>query len=88
MNYNEIMRELAHYTRIADEAAAIADGLKDQLKNYMVENSLETLIGEEHKAIYKAVKSTRVDTTAFKKELPDIAARYSKTSETMRFTFA
>lgn len=88
MNVNEIMAQLAQYNRMAEETAAIIDGLKDQLKSYMTENGLETLTGDEHKAIYKAVESSRVDTKALKAELPEIAARYSTTTTTMRFTFA
>lgn len=88
MNINEIMKELAQYTRMAEEIAATVEGLKDQLKQYMNENQLDTLTGAEHKATYKAVTSSRIDTTALKKELPQIAARYTKTTETKRFTFA
>ena len=49
---------------------------------------VDTLVGAEHKATYKAVTSSRVDTTALKKDMPDVAARYTKTTETRRFTFA
>ena len=87
-NYNEIMTQLAQYNRMQEETAAIIDGLKDQLKAYMTENGLDTLTGDEHKAIYKAVESSRIDTTALKKDLPNIAAQYTKTTATMRFTFA
>ena len=38
MEMNKIMQELAQYNRIAEETAAIIDGLKDQLKKYMTEN--------------------------------------------------
>jgi len=88
MNINEIMANLAQYQRIADETAQIIDGLKDELKGYMVQNGLDTLTGDEHKATYKMVESSRVDTRALKKELPEIADRYTTTSQTMRFTFA
>lgn len=87
-NINEIMAQLAQYNRMKDETEAIIDGLKDQLKDYMKANNLETLTGDEHKAIYKAVESTRLDTKALKAELPEIATRYTVTSSTMRFTFA
>lgn len=87
-NINEIMAQLAQYQRMADETAAIIDGLKDQIKDYMKSNNLETLNGDEHKAIYKAVESSRLDTKALKAELPEIATRYTVTSSTMRFTFA
>lgn len=85
---NELMAQLAQYNRMADETSAIIEGLKDEIKAYMKENNLETLTGNEHKAIYKAVESSRIDTKALKAELPDIANRYTKTSSTMRFTFA
>jgi predicted phage-related endonuclease len=88
MDINAIMAELAQYSRIEEETAAIIDGLKDQLKSYMMDNKLDTLTGEEHKATYKPVSSDRVDTKALKAELPDIAKRYTKTSTTMRFSFS
>jgi predicted phage-related endonuclease len=87
-NINEIMKDLANYQRLAEETAQIIDGLKDQLKNYMTDEGLDTLNGDEHKATYKEVTSSRVDTSALNKELPEIAERYTKTTSTMRFTFA
>lgn len=88
MDINAIMAELAQYSRMAEEIAATMEGLKDQIKNYMVENGLDTLTGAEHKASYKAVTTSRIDTTALKKNMPEIAAQYTKTTETKRFTFA
>lgn len=88
MNINAIMEELAQYNRMAEEIAATVDGLKDTIKKYMEENKLETLTGDEHKATYKTVVSSRIDTTALKRNAPDIAEKYTKTTETKRFTFA
>lgn len=88
MNINDIMKELAQYTRLQEETAAIIEGLKDTIKNYMVENGLDTLTGSEHKATYKTVSGSRIDTTALKKDMPEIAAAYTKQTETKRFTFA
>ena len=87
-NIDTIMRELAQYTRLQEETAAIIDGLKDELKAIMQERNTDTLTGTEHRASYKAVVSSRIDTTAIKKELPEIAAKYTRTTETRRFTFA
>ena len=94
-NYNEIaqnnldslMREIAEYTRMAEEIAATLDSLKDTLKKHMEENGLDSIAGSEHKASYKAVTSSRIDTTALKRDMPEIAARYTKTTETRRFLF-
>ena len=88
MDVNAIMAELAQYTRMAEEIAATVDGLKDTIKKYMEENQLETLTGNEHKATYKTVTSSRIDTTALKRNAPDIAEKYTKTTETKRFTFS
>ena len=88
MDINAIMAELAQYTRMAEEIAATVDGLKDTIKKYMEENQLETLTGNEHKATYKTVTGSRIDTAALKRNAPDIAEKYTKTTETKRFTFA
>ena len=88
MNIDSIMAELAQYIRMQEEAAAMVESLKDQLKERMTAAGVDSLAGSEHKATYKAVTSSRVDTTALKKELPEIAARYTKTTTTRRFTFA
>lgn len=87
-NITEIMKQLAEYTRIQEETAAIIDGLKDQIKSYMVAEQIDTLTGDEHKATYKEVTSSRIDTKALKTELPEVATRYTTTTSTMRFTFA
>lgn len=88
MNIDTIMAELAQYIRMQEEAAAMVESLKDQLKERMTAAGVESLAGSEHKATYKTVTSSRVDTTALKKELPEIAARYTKTTTARRFTFA
>lgn len=86
-NLNALMKEIAEYTRMAEEIGATLDGLKDSLKKYMDENGLDSIAGNEHKASYKAVTSSRIDTTALKRDMPEIAAKYTKTTETRRFLF-
>ena len=84
---NMMFSELAQYTRLQDETAAIIEGLKDEIKQYMTEHNTEVLIGNEHKATYKAVTSSRIDTAALKQAHPDIATAYTRTTETKRFLF-
>lgn len=88
MNYNEIFSDIAKYMRMKEEIEAIIEGLKDTVKQYMTENNIDTLTGDEHKAIYKQVTSNRLDSAALKKELPDIAKRYTKPVTSARFTFS
>ena len=95
MNYNEIarqnldalMKEIAEYTRLSEEVSATLDSLRDTLKTYMTENGLDTVTGSEHKATYKTVTSSRIDTAALKKNAPAIAERFTKTTTAKRFTF-
>ncbi len=87
MNIQETMKELAQYIRMQDEISQTIEGLKDQIKAYMQENGLETLASDEHKATYKTVSSSRIDTTAFKKAFPSMAEQFTKTTISQRFTF-
>ena len=87
MDINAIMTELAQYKRLQEDTTAMVESLTDTLKQYMVDNQLDTITGTEHKATYKTVTSARIDTAALKQALPDIAAQYTKTTATKRFTF-
>ena len=87
MNIKDVMKELAQYIRLQEEITETVEGLKDQIKAYMKENGLETLASDEHKATFKAVSSSRIDTTALKRENPAIAEQYSKTIISNRFIF-
>lgn len=84
---NIMFSELAQYTRIMEEATATVDSLKDEIKQYMIDHNTDSLTSNEHKATYKAVQSSRIDTTALKKDMPDIVAQYTKITETKRFLF-
>ena len=88
MNIDSTMKELAEYIRMSEEIAVNIDALKDTLKQYMRETGVDSLTGTEHKASYKSVVSSRIDTTALKKDAPEIAAKYTRTTETRRFMFS
>lgn len=86
---NEVMKTIAEYARIAEEAQKIVDENKEVLKAYMAEAELTELIGDEHKATYKEVISNRFDSAAFKKAgHEDLYKAFTKPSASMRFTFA
>jgi predicted phage-related endonuclease len=88
MDIDNILSELAQYTRLQEEAADRVEALKDTVKQYMTAQGVDTLTGAEHKATYKAVASSRIDTAALKRDKPDIATAYTKTTTAKRFTFA
>ena len=82
------VKELRELKRMADELAGEIEALQDGIKAHMTEQDTDTLTGTYWKITWKAVTSNRMDTTALKKELPDIAARYTKASVSRRFTLA
>ena len=51
----------------------------------MTEQDKDTLTGIDWKITWKAVTSKRLDTTALKKALPDVAERFTKESTSKRF---
>lgn len=71
-----------------EELTAEAEAIKDAIKAHMVALEDDELTGTGWKATWHTVTSTRIDTTALKKALPEIAAQYSKTTTTSRFMLA
>ena len=82
------VKELRELKRMADELAGEIEALQDGIKAHMTEQNTDTLTGTDWKITWKAVTSNRLDSTALKKELPDIAARFMKASTSRRFTLA
>lgn len=86
MNTNEIIRKLEDYKalqRLIEEAQTELEVMKNEIKDAMGNN--DTLTIGSYKVSYKTVSSTRIDTTALKKALPDIAEKFSKTTTVKRF---
>ena len=67
------------------ELEAEAEALTDKIKAVMVERGEEVLTGDDWKASWKNVNSSRFDTKAFKAAHGDLYAAYSKTTTTTRF---
>ena len=54
----------------------------------MVDEGTEVLQGDDWKATWQTVTSSRLDSKALKAAFPELVAQYSKTSSTTRFTLA
>lgn len=80
------IKELREMQRVAEEAAAIAESLKDEIKAIM--GASEELCAGEYKVTWKAVKSVRIDTAALKKAMPELVAAFTKETTTRRFVIA
>ena len=76
-------RELMELRRMREELDAEIEALTDGIKAAM--GNAETMTAGAYRLTWKAVTSTRLDTAAIKKELPEIAARFTITNVTRRF---
>ena len=91
MATNEIiskLNELSELRRMADELNAEIEAIQDAIKAHMTEADTDTITAGAFKVTWKAVTSTRIDTTALRKDLPEIWQEYSKTTTTRRFSVA
>lgn len=88
MEMNAKIKELRELKRMADELQAEIDAIQDSIKAEMTAQETDTLTGLDWKVTWKAVTSNRLDSTALKKELPDIAARFMKQTVSRRFVLA
>ena len=89
MSINEMearARELRQLQALIEEAQAEAEALKDAIKAAMGDS--ESIQAGEYKITWKAVTSSRIDTAALKKALPDVAERFTKETTVRRFTVA
>lgn len=89
MTQTEMIKKLEDYKalqRLIEEAEAELEAMKEEIKESM--NGEEVIVAGNYKVTYKSVTSTRVDTTALKKALPEVAEKFSKTTTTKRFTVA
>lgn len=89
MSMNEIeskIRELRQLQSLIEEAQTEAEAIKDTLKAHM--GDVEELKAGEYKITWKPVTSSKLDTAALRKALPDVAERFTTKSTVRRFCVA
>ena len=79
-------RELRQLQALIEEAQAEADALKDRLKAAL--GDAESVQAGEYRITWKAITSSRIDTAALKKALPDVAERFTRETTVRRFSVA
>ena len=86
---NRTIADLAEYTRLQEELTAQIDSLKDQIKDYMVNEGIDEMLGAEGEhIIWKDVISNRFDSSEFKKsEWAELYKMYTRTVKTRPFKF-
>lgn len=89
MSINEMevkARELRQLQALIEEAQAEAEAIKDAVKAAMGDS--ESVQAGEYRITWKAVTSSRIDTSALRKALPDVAERFTKETVTRRFVIS
>ena len=89
MSINEMevkARELRQLQALIEEAQAEAEAIKDAIKAAMGDS--ESVQAGEYRITWKAVTSSRIDTSALRKALPDVAERFMKETITRRFVIS
>ena len=80
------VKELRELQALIEEAQVEAETIKDAIKANM--GGSDVLLAGEYKITWKAVESRRLDTAALSKALPELAARFTKTTTVRRFCIA
>lgn len=80
--------ELRELQATIAEMEAEVEAIKDTIKNKMVDEEIEELIGNGWKATWHTVTSSRLDSKKLKADHPEIFTQYCKASTTTRFTLA
>ena len=89
MSMNELETkcwELRQLQALIEEAQAEAEAIKDAIKAHMGDS--DTAYAGEYKITWKAVTSSRIDTVALKKALPDVAQAFTRETTARRFVVA
>ena len=77
------VKELMELKRTKEELEVEIVAAEDAIKVVMGDE--ETLLAGAYKVSWKVFTSSRIDTTALKQALPDVAAAYTKTTTARRF---
>jgi len=83
-NMENKVKELPELKRMKEELEAEIAGMEDEIKSVMGHE--ETLLAGAFKVTWTAYTSSRFDSSKFKKDHADLAAAYTKTTTTRRFS--
>ena len=82
-NMEAKVKELMELKRMKEEIEAEIAAAEDEIKGVM--GNEETLLAGAFKVDWKTVITSRIDTAALKKVMPEIAERFMKQTTTRRF---
>lgn len=89
MSANELtskIRELKELKQMAEELAAEITSIEDEIKAEMTARNVNEMAIDVFKVRWTSVTSSRFDSTAFKKAMPDMYNAFTKQTTSRRFT--
>ena len=91
MSSTEILSLVEQYKeaqQLIEAAQAEMDELKRLITEEMVRRDVDTMDAGTHKVRYQIVTSSRLDSKGLKSAAPELAARFTKTTTSRRFSIA
>ena len=79
------VREFQEYRQLKEQAEAALKAIQAKITGYMEQQGMAEMTVGVAKVSYKPVTSTRFNSNALKAANPDMYARYTTTSTSMRF---
>lgn len=91
MTTNELtskVRELKEFKAMAEELEAEITAIEDEIKAEMTARDTEEMTVDVFKIRWTKVTSRRLDSTRFKKAMPELYGQFTKQTESRRFSIA
>lgn len=91
MSTNDLVmkvEQLKELEELLEEVKTEAENVRDEIKQEMLTQDTEELEAGQYIIRWTSVLTTRFDTTAFKKVLPDVYKAYTKQITSRRFSIA
>ena len=82
------IRELKELKAMVEEIATEITSIEDVIKAEMTARDTDEMTVDVYKVRWTKVQSNRFDTSAFKKSMPELAEKFTKTTESRRFSIA
>ena len=91
MSTNEMtakVRELKELKVLAEELAAEITAIEDEIKAEMTARNADEMTVDVYKIRWTPVTSSRFDSASFKRAMPDLYGKFTKTTTSRRFSVA
>ena len=80
-----IAHDLKELRLMAEQLNQEIAQLENAIKQHMEDQAIDTIVTSDVKITWKSITSTRLDTTALKKALPQVAAQFTRETTSRRF---